>query len=97
MKNVARESDIAARYGGEEFALLLPNTSAAGALDVVNRLSTIIREYQFENLHGDRITISSGTSTVVGKNLDSYEQLVRLADEAMYKAKKLGKNCVSQA
>jgi len=97
MKNVARESDIAARYGGEEFALLLPNTTAAGALDVVNRLSTIIREYQFENLHGDHITISSGTSTVVGKNLDSYEQLVRLADEAMYKAKKLGKNCVSQA
>jgi two-component system cell cycle response regulator len=97
MKKVARESDIAARYGGEEFALLLPNTSAAGALDVVNRLATIIREHQFESLNGDHITISSGTSTVVGKNVDSYEQLVRLADEAMYMAKKQGKNCISQA
>ncbi|MGK2907660.1 MAG: diguanylate cyclase [Desulfuromonadales bacterium] len=97
MKKVARESDIAARYGGEEFALLLPNTTASGALDVTKRLATIIREHQFEGLHGDHITISSGTSTVVGKNVHTYEQLVQLADEAMYKAKNQGKDCISQA
>lgn len=97
MKSVARESDIAARYGGEEFALLLPNTTAAGAMDVANRLSAIIREHQFENMNGEQITISAGTATLVGKNIDSYEQLVRLADDAMYKAKKHGKDCITQS
>jgi two-component system cell cycle response regulator len=97
LKSVARESDIAARYGGEEFALLLPNTTAAGALDVTNRLSAIIREHPFESMNGEQITISSGTATLVGKNIESYEQLVRLADDAMYKAKKHGKDCITQA
>jgi two-component system cell cycle response regulator len=97
LKSVARESDIAARYGGEEFALLLPNTTAAGALDVTNRLSAIIREHPFESMNGEQITISSGTATLVGKNIESYELLVRLADDAMYKAKKHGKDCITQA
>ncbi|MBE0576937.1 MAG: diguanylate cyclase [Desulfuromonadales bacterium] len=97
LKSVARESDIAARYGGEEFALLLPNTNAAGALDVTNRLSAIIREHKFEKMNGEQITISAGTATLLGKNIESYEQLVRLADDAMYKAKKHGKDCITQA
>ncbi len=97
MKTVARESDIAARYGGEEFALLLPNTAAAGALDLAKRLCTMIREHQFENLHDECITVSSGTSTVVGQSIQSYDQLVRLADEAMYQAKKKGPDLIIQA
>lgn len=97
MKNVARESDIAARYGGEEFAILLPSTSAAGALDVASRLCSIIREHQFEDLNGEHLTISSGTSTFVAQNMQSYEQLVRYADEAMYKAKQQGKNRIAQS
>ncbi|MGK2945108.1 MAG: diguanylate cyclase [Desulfuromonadales bacterium] len=97
LKSVARVSDIAARYGGEEFALLLPNTTAAGALDVTNRLSASIREHHFERMNGEQITISAGTATLVGKNIESYEQIVRLADDAMYKAKKHGKDCITQA
>lgn len=97
MKSVARESDIAARYGGEEFAIILPSTAAAGALDVATRLSSMIREQTFENLDGERITISIGTSTYIGRNVQSYDQLIRLADEAMYKAKSQGKDHISQA
>ena len=97
MKKVARESDIAARYGGEEFALLLPNTQASGALDVGTRLCSIIREHPFEALDGGHVTISSGVSTYTGENLQSFDQLVRLADEAMYTAKKQGKDRVLQA
>lgn len=96
MKSIARESDIAARYGGEEFALLLPNTNASGAFDVASRLCSIIREHQFEHLDGERITISSGVSTLVGKNVQSYEQLVQLADREMYNAKQQGKDRVAQ-
>ena len=97
MKSVARESDIAARYGGEEFALLLPNTTAAGAMDVGNRLCATIRGYQFDNLGGQRITISAGISTYSAGNLTSYDLLVKLADQAMYLAKKQGKDRVAQA
>jgi two-component system cell cycle response regulator len=97
MKKVARESDIAARYGGEEFALLLPNTPAAGALDVGTRLCTIIREHQFADLDGGKISISAGVSTYAADNLQAFEQLVKLADEAMYTAKKQGKDRILQA
>lgn len=97
MKKVARESDIAARYGGEEFALLLPNTMATGAVDVGKRLCSIIRENQFTSLDGERITISAGISTYSKGNLQSYEQLVKLADQAMYLAKKQGKDQIIQS
>jgi len=97
MKSVARESDIAARYGGEEFAILLPNTTAAGALDVANRLCSIISDHSFEHLDNEQITISAGISTYHGQSIKSHDQLVRNADEAMYNAKKQGKNQVIQA
>ena len=97
MKSVARESDIPARYGGEEFAVLLPNTAEEGAFDLANRIHCIIRDHEFDNLPGEQITISSGVSTFANKNLQSFNDLVHLADEGMYKAKNQGKDKVSQA
>ena len=95
--SIARQSDIPARYGGEEFAVILPNTTSEGALEMANRLGSMIREHQFEGLAGEQVTISSGTSTFTENNVQSCDQLVQRADEAMYKAKSLGKNRVSQA
>jgi two-component system cell cycle response regulator len=97
MKGVARVSDTPARYGGEEFAIVLPNTTSEGALEMATRLELMVREYKFEGLDGEQITISSGTSTFVDKNVQSYGQLVQFADEAMYKAKVQGKGHISQA
>ena len=94
--SIARQSDIPARYGGEEFAIILPNTPSEGALEVANRLGSIIREYQFEGLDGEQITISSGISTFTENNVQSCDQLVQLADKAMYSAKLLGKDRTSQ-
>ena len=96
MKGVARESDIPARYGGEEFALILPNTTEEGAFDLANRIHTVIRDYVFENLPGEQITVSSGIATFVGNNVQSLNELVHLADDGMYKAKNQGKDMVSQ-
>ena len=96
-KGVARLSDVPARYGGEEFAVVLPNTNSAGALVVATRLGSIIREHQFECLDGEQVTISTGTSSFTGNSVQSCDQLVQLADKAMYKAKLLGKDRISQA
>jgi two-component system cell cycle response regulator len=95
-KSVARLSDVPARYGGEEFAVVLPNTTAEGAQEMATRLSSIIRDHAFEGLDGEQITISSGTSTYTGKSVRSCDQLVQLADKAMYQAKLLGKDRISQ-
>jgi len=96
-KGIARLSDVPTRYGGEEFAIVLPNTTSEGALEMANRLGSLIREHKFEGLDGERVTISAGTSTFTGSSIQSCDQLVQLADEAMYKAKSLGKDRVSQA
>ncbi|MFK5926106.1 MAG: diguanylate cyclase [Desulfuromusa sp.] len=97
MKSVARESDIPARYGGEEFAVILPNTDQAGAFDLANRMHAVIRNHAFDNLSGEQITISSGVATFVNKNIQSFNDLVHLADNGMYTAKQQGKDKVLQA
>jgi len=94
---VARESDVPARYGGEEFAIILPSTTSEGALEMAQRLNSMIREHSFENLEGVQVTVSSGTSTFISKNVQSCGQLVQLADEAMYNAKLQGKDRISKA
>ncbi len=96
LKEVARESDIPARYGGEEFAIILPNTSEEGALDVANRLHSVIRNHKFKHLNGETITISSGVATFSDESVPSFDRLIQLADEAMYKAKESGKDKVLQ-
>jgi diguanylate cyclase (GGDEF)-like protein len=97
IKNVVRESDIAARYGGDEFAVLLPNTTAEGALDMANRLQSIIREHAFEDQKVEKVSTSSGVATFSMGNVQSFDQLVQLADGAMYISKVQGKNRVSRA
>jgi diguanylate cyclase (GGDEF)-like protein len=97
IKNVVRESDIAARYGGDEFAVLLPNTKTDGALDLANRLQSIVREYTFADLQIKKVTISVGVATFCGGNVQSFDQFVRLADGAMYDSKTRGKDRVSWA
>lgn len=92
IKAVVRESDIPARYGGEEFAVLLPNTTSEGAHEMARRLSAIIREQSYNDLRDESVTVSTGISTLANANLTSLDQLVRLADAAMYEAKSLGKD-----
>ncbi len=97
MKTVARESDLPTRYGGDEFAIILPNTSPQGAFDVAKRMSLTIKQLKFDSLADEQVTISLGVATFVDKNVQSFDRLVWLADQAMYKAKAQGKAHVSQA
>jgi diguanylate cyclase (GGDEF)-like protein len=84
-----RESDIGARWGGEELAVYLPRTSLAAGISVASRLVEKVREQT-----NPPITISCGVSYWKKNRSDSARELFKRADEALYSAKKTGKNCV---
>jgi diguanylate cyclase (GGDEF)-like protein len=97
-RSVKRTTDVAARVGGEEFALLLPETDAAGALSLAQRLRAAIEDIDAALLLGDRATITAsiGVATVAGGRDDPAEVL-RRADQALYRAKNGGRNRVCES
>ena len=94
IRQLSRESDVPARYGGEEFAILLPNTHGHGAMEMARRLKSIIRDLNLACINGEMVTISSGVTTLAANEVQSFGQLLRLADKAMYQAKAAGKDCI---
>lgn len=97
LKQAVKGTDFVARYGGEEFVILLPNTRLTDALIVAEHLRKVISERKLsigkdKKLSLGSITVSLGVSTLhIGDDRESY--FVR-ADEAMYRAKSSGRNCV---
>ena len=89
-----RNVDVCARYGGEEFAVLLPQTSLAGAADLADRLRHAV-EARPVKFKGEEIsvTISLGVASYP-EAVTARENLFRAADKALYDAKKAGRNCV---
>lgn len=92
-----RPADIAARYGGEEIAVILPNTSLEDALAGAERLRHAIANRPLQG-SGARssiaVTVSIGAAAVDAFS-GTASMLLRNADEALYKAKRSGRNCVS--
>jgi diguanylate cyclase (GGDEF)-like protein len=91
----ARTSDVIARYGGEEFAVILPESTPGGALMVAERIKSEVAMHNFilnasEPVH---LTVSIGIYSSANGDA-SEDQIVALADEASYLAKKAGKNRV---
>ncbi|MBT9332566.1 bifunctional diguanylate cyclase/phosphodiesterase [Paracidobacterium acidisoli] len=92
-----RSADLAARYGGEEFAIILPGTAASGSLEVAQRILADVEQCRIphsNNAAWDVVTISIGSATFSPIDGDSCSQLVRIADEALYRAKHAGRNRV---
>ncbi len=91
VKDATRPEDVVSRYGGEEFAILLPNTNLEEAVQILSRIRRNLTKKFF--LHENRrllITFSAGVAQLqVG---ESQESIFKRADEAMYRAKKSGKN-----
>ncbi len=92
LQRSARAYDVVARYGGEEFALLLPNTDLREAVAVAERLRQQIAAIQ--NPHAT-ITASFGVATY--RHGQAPATLLYEADAALYRAKRLGRNCVCAA
>jgi diguanylate cyclase (GGDEF)-like protein len=93
VKSLMRKSDFCGRFGGEEFIIILPETKLVGAMRFANRLKEAVENYDFNfnNVHIP-VTISIGI-TSVGLN-DSVESLLSRVDEALYEAKRKGRNRV---
>ncbi|MBV9470207.1 MAG: sensor domain-containing diguanylate cyclase, partial [Abitibacteriaceae bacterium] len=93
LRDYARATDCAARYGGEEFALILPLTGAAEALATAERIRTSIEQMAWPQR---AITVSIGACTHTA-SIQSKAELVAAADQALYRAKAQGRNCVVSA
>jgi diguanylate cyclase (GGDEF)-like protein len=94
-RDQVREYDLASRFGGEEFALVLPDTGPAKALQVAERIREAIQALRFSgSLEPLRMTISLGVATFPNKAIRDIEDLIRVADDALYSAKHQGRNRV---
>lgn len=90
-KSSIRESDLIIRFGGDEFIILLPNTNIQSARFVANKIINKITEYNKNKEFN--FSISVGISDYqIGDN--SIDNIILRADKSLYKAKKIGKNCV---
>lgn len=96
IRDNVRTEDIVARYGGEEFAIILPNTNENIAMDIAEKLRVKIETTYFEgeeNQPNGKITASFGISVFPKKAKDDVE-LIKSADDALYRAKFFNKNRV---
>jgi len=96
-KVCSRDSDLFARYGGEEFAVVLPATDYNGAMMLASKILKNVAELSISHEKSnvaDHITVSVGVaSSQVAFDVDPTE-LLKLADDMLYKAKELGRNQV---
>ena len=89
----SRGINVVSRYGGDEFVVLLVETSKAGARLYADRIRQVVSTYPFS--HGKRITASFGIASLPDEEAQTSEDLVRAADDALYAAKRAGKNQVA--
>jgi diguanylate cyclase (GGDEF)-like protein len=88
-----RNFDVAARYGGEEFIVVLPETDVTSAMILAERLRKAVEQHFADERSRHPVTVSIGVSSL-SKTLQNRHQVIRAADQALYAAKKRGKNCV---
>jgi diguanylate cyclase (GGDEF)-like protein len=94
-----RKVDKIFRYGGEEFLAALPQTAIEGALGAAERYRACVEDLAIphQNSEGGILTISVGVTNCfsLGDLPDEWAPVVSQADQALYRSKRSGKNCVS--
>jgi len=95
--SVRRPADLVARYGGEEFSVILPGADVNGATAVAERMRAEVQAIKLahaKTVTGHDVTVSLGVAVVVPDQHHSALELVAAADEALYRAKAVGRNQV---
>ncbi|WP_404787560.1 diguanylate cyclase domain-containing protein [Altericista sp. CCNU0014] len=95
-----RPPDLAARYGGEEFAMLLPNTSLEGAVEVASYIQAYIKSLQMPHRQsrvGPYVTVSCGVTSTIPTESMVPLQLLAQVDRALYQAKSAGRDRIAIA
>ncbi|MBE0468986.1 MAG: GGDEF domain-containing protein [Methyloprofundus sp.] len=96
MLTLTRPSDFIGRYGGEEFVFILRNTDKQGAYSYAERIRQEIERKGIilsQRFQGHALTVSIGVS-LYSPNFSTYQEMVEVADTAMYSAKSDGRNCI---
>lgn len=95
LREQARTVDVVARYGGEEFVIVVPDTDVEGGVVFAERLRERIEKHKFSE--GDlevAVTVSIGVADVVAGKKRTVNEILKLADDALYRAKADGRNRV---
>jgi diguanylate cyclase len=99
LKSAVKGRDIVARFGGEEFVVLLPDTPAQGALALAEQIRTAFGKLRIRRQGSDemiaQVSISIGVATPLAG--ETVENAIDRADQALYRAKNEGRNCVRLA
>jgi len=94
-EEVLRQSDSMSRFGGDEFIFLLPQTDSTAALNIAHRLLTAIQKLHIEyEGHSLVVEASFGVASVVSPSTILRDEILRCVDQALYEAKKAGRNQV---
>jgi diguanylate cyclase (GGDEF)-like protein len=98
IKDNVRKISKSARYGGDEFVIVLPNTGKSGAVTLANKLRELFRDYDFRDDKDVpfRLTASFGIATFPD-DAQSKDDLIRMADRAMYRVKETSRDAVLSA
>jgi diguanylate cyclase (GGDEF)-like protein len=94
IRKSARDTDTACRYGGEEFTVILPGAPAGLAGAVAERIRESFAQQAFTPRSGEVVTSSVSIGLAEFRGGETVEDLISRADEALYRAKRAGKNRV---
>ena len=94
IKNSIRQSDVAVRYGGDEIAVVLPETAHAGATMVAEKLRKCIHDRPIATPHALITMTASVGIGFLDERCEGLDALIDRADQALYEAKRAGRDCV---
>lgn len=96
--SLKRKTDFVARYGGDEFVAVLPNTDLEGAKLVAQDMRTNVELAEIEHKYSTvspLVSITLGIASSIPTEEMTLERIVQLADQALYTAKDMGRNCIA--